>query len=102
MRAFLHFYKRIQSFNISFSLAMSILGLGVGLEFWHTVFTTWLTAGFLLSIFFFEFLRKNEYYFYFNKGLSRLKLFGYSALTNIAFCVLIVNANNLLILFFYE
>jgi hypothetical protein len=38
-------------------------------------FVIWImTGGFLLSVFYFEITRKNEYYFYYNLGLSKLKL----------------------------
>jgi hypothetical protein len=33
-----------------------------------------MTGGFLLSAFYFEITRKNEYYFYYNLGLSKIKL----------------------------
>jgi hypothetical protein len=39
-------------------------------------FVVWImTGGFLISAFYFEITRKNEYYFYYNLGLSKLKLF---------------------------
>ena len=33
-----------------------------------------MTGGFLLSAFYFEISRRNEYYFYYNLGLSKTKL----------------------------
>ena len=33
-----------------------------------------MTGGFLLSAFYFEITRRNEYYFYYNLGLSKIKL----------------------------
>lgn len=33
-----------------------------------------MTGGFLLSVFYFEISRKNEYYFYYNLGIGKIKL----------------------------
>jgi len=33
-----------------------------------------LTGGFFLSAYYFEITRKNEYYFYYNLGISKIKL----------------------------
>jgi hypothetical protein len=39
------------------------------------IYTIWiLTGGFLFSIFFYEMRKKNEYYFYYNLGISKLRL----------------------------
>jgi len=39
-------------------------------------FIIWvLTGGFFLSAFYFDVTRKNEYYFYYNLGISKIKLF---------------------------
>jgi hypothetical protein len=35
---------------------------------------SFLTGGYLLGVLFFELARKNEYYFYFNLGISKLRL----------------------------
>lgn len=49
-------------------------------------FTFWiLTGGFLLSFFYFEITRKNEYYFYYNLGISKIKLLLMTYLLHIIF-----------------
>jgi hypothetical protein len=35
---------------------------------------SFLTGGYLLGVLFFEFARKNEYYFFYNLGISKLRL----------------------------
>jgi hypothetical protein len=57
-------------------------------------FPVWfMTGGFLVSIFYFEINKQNQFYFYFNKGLSKYHLYSSSALFNtllsIAFLYLI-------------
>jgi len=44
---------------------------------------SYLSGGFLLGILYFEFARKQEYYFYYNLGISKLRLFLTSYLFNL-------------------
>jgi hypothetical protein len=49
-----------------------------------------MTGGFLLSAFYFEITRKNEYYFYYNLGLSKIKLLSIAYLLNFLFVIPII------------
>jgi hypothetical protein len=54
-------------------------------------FIVWiLSGGFLLSAFYFEISRKNEYYFYYNLGLSKIKLLLTAYLLNVLFIIPII------------
>lgn len=44
-----------------------------------------LTGGFVLSALYFEITRKNEYYFYYNMGLSKIKLILFAYTLHIIF-----------------
>jgi len=54
-----------------------------------------MTAGFLLSLFYFELTSKNEYYFYYNKGISKLRLISVTAAINVLI-------GSILIIIYYE
>jgi hypothetical protein len=84
MRVVFNYYKILLSVNIPFSFIFGCL-LGV-----TGFIVTFCTFGLLISIFFFELYYKPRYYFYYNRGFSKLKL--------ISFCFVI---NSLLIVFFY-
>ena len=91
-RLLLPYNKTILKINIIFSSLLAIISSAiikttsdlVGLAekappsmlhllIWY--FIIWiLTGGFFLSAFYFEITRKNEYYFYYNLGLSKTKL----------------------------
>ena len=84
IRLFLPYNKTILKTNIIFSLFLTILSslLLLPIPSSHSPayiviqsFVIWImTGGFLLSSFYFEITRKNEYYFYYNLGLSKIKL----------------------------
>jgi len=42
-----------------------------------------MTGGFLVSVLYFELSRKHEYYFYYNLGISKIRLFAVSYMFNI-------------------
>jgi hypothetical protein len=48
---------------------------------------SFLTGGFLLGILLFEFSRHREYYFYYNLGISKLKLIGVTYLLHLILSV---------------
>jgi hypothetical protein len=54
-------------------------------------FIVWImTGGFLLSAFYFELIRKNEFYFYYNLGYSKIKLLLIAYLLNFLFVIPII------------
>jgi hypothetical protein len=84
IRLFLPYNKTILKTNIIFSLFLTLLSSVILLSMPSTHSATYLilrsyvvwilTGGFLLSAFYFEITRKNEFYFYYNLGLSKVKL----------------------------
>jgi len=84
MRLLLPYNKTILKTNIIFSIVLTFLSSLAFLakESIHSpiyliiaLYTFWImTGGFLLSAYYFEITRKNEYYFYYNLGLSKIKL----------------------------
>jgi hypothetical protein len=48
---------------------------------------SFLTGGFLLGTLLFEFSRRREYYFYYNLGISKLKLIGFTYLLHLILTV---------------
>ena len=84
IRLFLPYNKTILKTNIIFSVFLTMLSsmILLALPSPHSPtyiiirsFMVWImTGGFLLSAFYFEITRKNEYYFYYNLGLSKIKL----------------------------
>jgi hypothetical protein len=83
---YLLFNKSILKTNVTVSVLLTILSLLVSFDqkieqsvifILISSFVVWImTGGFLLSLFYHHLSRKNEYYFYFNLGLTRLKLIG--------------------------
>lgn len=81
-----HYYASLHSFNIPFSILVSLFGL-IGPHKLENVsqnfFISLLTGGFLLSVFFYGLVYKNRYYFYYNKGYSKVKLISQAYLLNL-------------------
>jgi hypothetical protein len=92
-RLLLPYNKTILKLNIIFSSVLALISSAIiratsdlaglaekdppsllHLLIWY--FIIWiLTGGFFLSAFYFDVTRKNEYYFYYNLGISKIKLF---------------------------
>lgn len=93
MKALFHYYKEIQFFNVPLSLIVAVFGM-IGSEnmlqgFMATFFLSLLTGGYLLSLYFYELSNKKRYYFYYNKGYSKLNLVLYCFLINLGFFVVV-------------
>ncbi|SEW49760.1 hypothetical protein [Chitinophaga arvensicola] len=86
MKILFHYYKSLHSFNIPFSLLVSLFGL-IGPNKLENVmqnfFISLMTGGFLLSVFFYGLVFENRYYFYYNKGYSKMRLITWSYLLNL-------------------
>ena len=50
-----------------------------------------MTGGSLISIFYKEISRKNEYYFYYNRGISKIKLIVVSLILNVLVGVILIS-----------
>ncbi len=83
-KLFLPYNKTILKINCIFSIVLTLLSsvvfftmksshspIYLAIEFYAFCL---MTGGFLLSAFYFEISRKSEYYFYYNLGLSKIKL----------------------------
>lgn len=90
---FLHYYKTISKINFPLAFLLTLLsfiGGTVGQDSWAflplQLFTTFLllycTASLFLALFFYELRRSERYYFYYNAGLSKLQLIGYTVAIN--------------------
>lgn len=93
IRLYLLYNKSILKTNLIFSILFTILKVVLTLEktidhFPYSIalnsfIVSILTGGFFLSILYFQVSKKNEYYFYFNLGLSQVKLIGIAYLFHI-------------------
>ena len=88
MRIVFNYYKTIQVVNVPFSF---VFGVIFGIDAFLICFCTF---GLVLSVFYFELFYKQQYYFYFNKGLSRSQLIGSSFLGNVILTILLVALKN--------
>lgn len=81
-KLFYTYYKKSQALNFFFSLLMAALGLSIGLNYFNCFAASIMTGGYVLSVYFYERRFQKQYYFYFNKGLSKRELLVYSYLLN--------------------
>ena len=88
MRIVFNYYRILLSANIPFSF---VFGYIYGVAAFLMCFCTF---GLLLSAFFFELYYKQRYYFYYNKGFSKLKLIGFSFLGNFILATLFLVIKN--------
>jgi len=77
IRAYLQFYKSIAPFIATFTVICT-MGLGI---YWG--FLLCISLGLLIGFFGFSTFRKEEYYFYYNLGLNKLKLLKATFIINI-------------------
>ncbi len=97
MKAKLLFYQELHVLNIPFSLLLGFLGLSISGDFLVSFGLSLLTGGFLLSLYFYEKRYKANYYFYFNKGLSRLNLVLSAYSLNVLLLLILLLLKNLLL-----
>jgi len=77
LRAYWQFYKDIFPFIAAFAL------LGVAIWGVAIAFVLFLSVGFLVGFIGFNSFKKEQYYFYYNLGITRWKLFKVCFLINI-------------------
>jgi hypothetical protein len=91
MKALFHYYKEIQYFNVPVSVVVAVFGMLASENmlqgFMATFFLSLLSGGYFLSLYFYELRNKKRYYFYFNKGFSKLRLVLYCFLINLGLFV---------------
>lgn len=73
-----NYYKDTHQVNIPFSLLIGAIGGLVEKDFWQAFLATFsfslLTGGLLLSLYLHQLRYKEQYYFYYNRGLSKIHL----------------------------
>lgn len=86
LRLALLFYKEFQSLNLPISLFFALVTIAeaerIITHLFLVTFVLQITGGFALTAFVFESRFKNRYFFYYNWGLSRLQLYGFTMLIN--------------------
>ncbi len=93
VKAILFFYKKIFIPTIFLAGLLGIIGLTVSVElFLKTFGISYLFLGFLFHYVIYELRNKNEYYFYYNLGFSKLNLwivtFVFGLITALFFIIL--------------
>lgn len=75
LRAILFFYKKLAIPSLILSGLSGFIGLGIVGDFFRkTIGVSYIFLGLLFHYFIYEVKNRNEYYFYYNMGLSRLSL----------------------------
>jgi hypothetical protein len=80
IRLYWTFHKSTLTLNLLFSFAISLI---LAELFFKVLPISIMTGGPLLSLFYKEISRKNEYYFYYNRGISKLNLIVVSMALNV-------------------
>ncbi|NOU47073.1 MAG: hypothetical protein HOO86_08430 [Bacteroidales bacterium] len=87
IKLYWEFHKSTLIINWLFSMAISLLG------FPFVIFPiVTMTGGPFLSLFYKEIAHKNEYYFYYNRGISKLNLIIVSMIANILTGIILLTA----------
>jgi hypothetical protein len=70
------------------SIMASLSPKGITLDLLSYLFIlSYISGGFLIGVLYFEFARKQEYYFYYNLGISKFRLVTTSYLINLIFAI---------------
>jgi len=73
------FYRSTLVLNWGFSLACAIIGF---IQFPKVLPISLMTSGSLLSFYYKSLSHKGDYFFYYNRGLSKMQLFLFTVLMN--------------------
>lgn len=85
MKLVLFYWKRLLMFNLPLSVFVALLAMAFPYANFMNSFTAAATVfGFFLSVYIFDTRYKNSYYFFYNKGFSKLKLIVSAFLFNLA------------------
>jgi hypothetical protein len=67
------YYQSLFLINVGVSILFSFL-MGMGKNFFEYFYLCFVLAGFFVSALYFHYFRKQEYYFYYNRSCSKLRL----------------------------
>lgn len=81
------YYKDLVRFNLSFSIIAGFIGMFVS-GFLNAFCFSFLTGGFLLSVYFYNLRYPSQYYFYYNRGFTKIHLWGGCYIINI--CIVLI------------
>ncbi|MCH7402240.1 hypothetical protein ACFOUP_18460 [Belliella kenyensis] len=83
MKNILLYYREINSFNLPFSILIGFLFLVLDENFLRGFMLSFISGGMFIALYLFEKRYKEKYYFYFNRGYSKLKLIAYTQVFNV-------------------
>lgn len=89
------YHLAIQSINVPYSFLAAMAGYATGLNFFTSFIVSLVTGGYFLASYLFEKRRKHEYFFYYNRGFSRLGLIAYSWLLDALLAILIATIKSI-------
>ena len=87
LKLFFVFYKSTLLFSITCGIALGALNFH---DFFAAFGFSFLSAGTVISLTYKEISKQHEYYFYYNKGITKLTLILSCALTNFIIGVLLI------------
>ena len=82
LRLLFSFYCDVIKYNLLISFLSGLIGLMSGEGFTSVFLISFNTAGYVFGLYFYGLFHNNDYYFYYNKHLSKLKLYSYSSILN--------------------
>jgi len=94
IKACLHYCKDLLPTNLLTSFLISLTGMAYGLSFWKTFSVSLVTAGAILSSYFYERRRGHQYYFFYNLGISRRELYVCAFLADVLLAALVLVIKN--------
>jgi hypothetical protein len=83
-----HYYKDLVLINVVISICLGLLTF-VGFKFYGFPIS-YMTGGYILSVGYYEMSKQKQYYFYFNKGLSKIHLYLSSFIINSMIGILLI------------
>lgn len=88
------FYKSTLIINWLFSVAISIAASFLFFPFFRTLSISVMTIGPILSLLYNEVSHNNEYYFYYNRGISKASLITTCMVLNILSGIILIKITN--------
>lgn len=82
MKVILSFYWNVLEYNLFISLCSGIITWMLGEGFTSVFLISFNTTGYVCGLYFYGLFHENDYYFYYNKHLSKIKLYSYSVVFN--------------------